>query len=74
MNIQDVRELTDAELQRNLGEAKHELLNLRIQQKTGQIENTALIGQTRRTIARYHMETHQRARQQAAAPADATET
>ena len=63
----DLRELSDAELESRLGEAKQELFNLRFQLVTGQQENTARIGQTKKTVAR--IETILREREIAAAEA-----
>ena len=52
MKPSEIRELTDAELERSIAEGRRELLNLRIQAKTGQLENSAKIGQARRDLAR----------------------
>jgi large subunit ribosomal protein L29 len=62
-----VRELADAELETRLGEAKQELFNLRFQNVTGQLDNSARIGQVRREVAR--IETILRQREIAAAEA-----
>jgi large subunit ribosomal protein L29 len=48
----EIRELTTEELQRQLLELKQEALNLRLQQATGQLENTARIRIVRRETAR----------------------
>ena len=48
----DIRELTTDELQRRLRDLKQEALNLRLQQATGQLENSARIRQVRRETAR----------------------
>jgi large subunit ribosomal protein L29 len=47
-----VRDLDDAELVNRLGEAKQELFNLRFQNVTGQLDNTARLGVVRKEIAR----------------------
>jgi len=47
----NVRELTPDELQLQLRELKQEALNLRLQQATGQLENSARIRQVRRETA-----------------------
>ena len=47
-----LRELSAAELQVQLRELKQEALNLRLQQATGQLENSARIRQVRRETAR----------------------
>ena len=62
-----VRNLDDASLVERLGEAKQELFNLRFQHVTGQLDNSARLGQTRREIAR--ISTELRAREIAAAEA-----
>ena len=63
----EVRALADAELESRLGEAKQELFNLRFQLVTGQQDNTARIGHTKRLVAR--IETILREREIAAAEA-----
>ncbi len=52
MNTEQLRELSDAELQRNLDELYQEQFNLRFQMSTRQLENTSRVGQVRRDIAR----------------------
>jgi len=49
---QEIRELTVDELGDRLRELKQEALNLRLQQATGQLENTARIGLVRTETAR----------------------
>ena len=63
-----VRNLDDASLVERLGEAKQELFNLRFQHVTGQLDNSARLGQTRREIAR--ISTELRAREAAEAAAE----
>ena len=63
----EVRELADAELETRLVESKQELFNLRFQNVTGQLDNSARIGQVRRAVAR--IETILRQREIAAAEA-----
>ena len=65
-----IRELADGELETRLVEAKQELFNLRFQNVTGQLDNSARIGQVRKDVAR--IETILRQREIAAA--EATET
>jgi large subunit ribosomal protein L29 len=48
----ELRELHDAELIQRLAEAKEEHFNLRFQNATGQLDNTARLGQVRREVAR----------------------
>ena len=47
-----LRELNDSELIQRLLEAKEEHFNLRFQHATGQLDNTARLGDVRRNIAR----------------------
>ena len=47
-----IRELSATELQVQLRELKQETLNLRLQQTTGQLENSARIRYVRRETAR----------------------
>lgn len=56
MKAAEVKKLTDAELVEKLGELEKELLNLRLQAKTGQIENTARLSVARKTVARIKTE------------------
>ena len=48
----ELRELPDAELVTRLADAKQELFNLRFQHATGQLDNTARLGQVRKDVAR----------------------
>jgi len=48
----ELRELNDAELLQRLAEAKEEQFNLRFQYATGQLDNTARLGEMRREVAR----------------------
>ncbi len=50
--INDIRELSVQELSSSLSELKQEALKLRLQQATGQLENTARIKAIRREVAR----------------------
>lgn len=67
----EVGELDDASLIDKLDEAKSELFNLRFQLATGQLDNTARLGQARKQVARINTEL--RAREIAAAEALADE-
>jgi len=67
MSASELAELNDAELANRLRENKEELFNLRFQNATGQLDNTARIPQVRRSIAR--CETLLRAREIEAAEA-----
>jgi large subunit ribosomal protein L29 len=64
----ELRELNDGELLERLAEAKDEHFNLRFQLVTGQLDNTARLGQVKREIAR--LATLLREREIAAAEAE----
>ena len=63
-------EMDMSELVEELRETKHEALNLRFRNATGQLENTAEIGKVRRQIARIN--TLIREREIAAAESEAS--
>ncbi len=50
--VEDLRKKTSAELQQELVAAKKELFNLRFQNATNQLDNTARIKEVRKNIAR----------------------
>jgi len=52
MKSTDLRQKSDDELKTELLGLRKEAFNLRFQQATGQLENTARVGQVRRDIAR----------------------
>ena len=52
MKAAELRGFDRTELLEHLDQAKEELFNLRFQAVTGQLDNTARIGQVRRDIAR----------------------
>lgn len=52
MRAEEVRDLTDDELDRKLGELKEELFNLRFQLATGQLDNPMRMKMVKRDIAR----------------------
>jgi large subunit ribosomal protein L29 len=64
---ESVRDLDDAALVQALADTKEALFNLRFQNATGQLDNNASIGETRRHVARINTEL--RAREIAAAEA-----
>jgi large subunit ribosomal protein L29 len=64
----ELRELNDGELLQRVVEAKEEHFNLRFQNATGQLDNSARIGDVRREIAR--LNTLLREREIAAAEAE----
>ena len=57
MKMKEIKELTQPELDKKLQESQRELLNLRIQQANGSIENPARVKQVRRDVARIETET-----------------
>ena len=65
--VAEMRTFGDAELLERLGEARRELFNLRFQLATGQLDNSARLGEVRREIAR--VSTFLRQREIAAAEA-----
>jgi len=52
MKAQELRMLSDEELQARLRDAKEELFNLRFQAATGQLDNTSRIREVKKDIAR----------------------
>ena len=52
MRIDEVRELSDEDIQKQLDNTLRELMNLRFRNASRQLANNAQIGQARRTIAR----------------------
>ena len=50
--VEDLKKKSDAELAQELTDAKKELFNLRFQNATNQLDNTARIKAVRRSIAR----------------------
>ncbi|MCH2175653.1 MAG: 50S ribosomal protein L29 [Lentisphaeria bacterium] len=66
MKNKEIRELTSPELAKQLEESRREYLNLRIQSKTGQLENPARIPAVRRLIARLLTEKNARKQKEVA--------
>jgi large subunit ribosomal protein L29 len=52
MKAKDIRERSDDELRKTLGDLEEQLFKLRFQKSTGQIENPIKIREVRRDIAR----------------------
>ena len=52
MKANELRELTNVELEGKLGDLKEELYNLRFQHATGQLENLMRIKEVKKTYAR----------------------
>ncbi len=67
----ELREVNDEELVSRLDDARQELFNLRFQLATGQLDNTARVGQLRRDIARIQTLIRQREIEAAEAVASA---
>lgn len=64
MSAVDVRALTEDQLKDELLKLKKEQFNLRFQQASGQLDNTARYGQIRRDIARIQTVQNERKSQQ----------
>ena len=62
MKATEIKNLTDEELIKQNKDSKDELLKLRIQSKTGQLENSARISTLRKDIARMFTEQTVRAK------------
>ncbi len=52
MKVNEINEMTVAELDAQLEEIKKEQFNLKLQQVSGQLENPARMKELRRTVAR----------------------
>ncbi len=52
MKVNELKEMTNEELDQQLVEIKKEQFNLKLQQVSGQLENPARIKELRRTVAR----------------------
>lgn len=52
MSIDEVRELSNQDLKRELGNTRRELMNLRFKNASKQLDNNAQLGAARKTIAR----------------------
>ena len=52
MKSSEAHDMADDQLVEFVGNAREELFNLRFQHATGQLENTARLGQTKRELAR----------------------
>ena len=66
MNAQELRDKTPDQLRDELTALKKEAFNLRFQQATGQLENTARVKQVRRDVARVKTVLNQKAADAAA--------
>jgi large subunit ribosomal protein L29 len=61
LKADQLRNLSDEELERKLGEGRQELFKIRFQAATGALESSARLRQARREIARILTIQHQRA-------------
>lgn len=61
MKVQEIRAMSDTDLNRTLLDLKDELFNLRFQLATGQLDNVMRISEVKRSIAR--LKTIQRQRE-----------
>jgi large subunit ribosomal protein L29 len=52
MKVQEIRKMSDKDLNDKLSDLKEELFNLRFQHATGQLDNVMRIREVKRTIAR----------------------
>ena len=52
MKVKDIRDMSAGELNQKLASLKEELFNLRFQNATNQLDNTARIKEVRKNIAR----------------------
>ncbi len=60
MKGSDLRELSEQELRQQLSDSRQELMNMRIQQSTGQLERPLKMRSVRRDIARMRTVMHER--------------
>ena len=61
MKASELRNLSDEELERKLGEGRQELFKIRFQAATGSLESSAALRHARREIARILTIQHERA-------------
>ena len=52
MKAGELRDLSEAELREHVDAARRELFGLRFQHATGELDNTASLGQAKREVAR----------------------
>ena len=60
MKANELTKMSQADLTKKLTELKEELFNLRFQLVTGQLDNSARLGEVKRTIARIMTELRER--------------
>jgi large subunit ribosomal protein L29 len=66
MKAKEIRERSDDELQKTLGDLEEQLFKLRFQKSTGQIENPQKIREVRKDIARVQTVINERRPQESA--------
>lgn len=69
MKLSELRELTIPELVKRRRELREETFNLRLQQRTGHVENTARFRQIRQEVARIETVIREKKKAQAPQPA-----
>jgi large subunit ribosomal protein L29 len=52
VNATELRDLSEAELREHISDARRDLFGLRFQHATGELDNTASLGQAKREVAR----------------------
>ena len=60
MKVEDLRQKTEDELKQQVLDLKKEAFNLRFRRASGQLENTSMVRQVRRDIARIKTILHER--------------
>lgn len=63
--VNQIRELNDADIQAKIAELKQELFNLRFQAAVGKLENTAQLRKVKKEIARAYTVLTERANKEA---------
>ena len=53
MKAKEIRKLSTEDAEKQLGDIRSELVNLRVRKQVGQIENTSELNRLRRDIARF---------------------
>ncbi|MEQ8672898.1 MAG: 50S ribosomal protein L29 [Aggregatilineales bacterium] len=54
MDVREIRQMSDSDLLDAVEDKKEELFNLRFQKASGQLENTNIVGNVKRDIARLY--------------------
>ena len=64
LNPKEIAELSLAEIEKKIRDERHELLELRLKKKTGQLDKSHLLKEMRRDIARLETFASQKRKQQ----------